>query len=219
MRTLEQECWDRLVLLRLLREVKKTDRATVTGNLKLQKLVFLAELLSHKAGRAFAHFRFFRYNLGPYSPMLANDIITLENTGVLARGSKNLTARGEFLHEYVFGALVDDGLGDSIDYAINVVGQIVQKHGKLTGAELKSHVYRLKVPVIELGQTVVQVDKIQPFVDILDPIHDEALKGVPRLPADLVEDIREELKTSSAQLKPHGHLVRRAIKKALSDVA
>ena len=63
--------WDTVALLTLLDAVNEVGR--VEGNLKPQKLAFLAEL-EGAANRNLrtAHFRFFRYTFGPYSGQLAS---------------------------------------------------------------------------------------------------------------------------------------------------
>ena len=69
MRTRGQEYWDRFVLLDLFGAVSAVD--VVGGNLKAQKLTFLLELDALRDSSAIGHYRFFGYQMGPYSADLA----------------------------------------------------------------------------------------------------------------------------------------------------
>ena len=216
MRTPGQECWDKFVLLRLLREVSK--KASAAGNTKAQKLVFLAELQGQEAGIALSHFKFFRYQYGPYSAFLANDITALEDVGVITKSSRRLTKRGHFLHDYVLGALSDDGRAGPTTAAVDIVGRVAKKYGVWAGKSLMEHVYGLTVPVIDFGGQRLRVVDIPVFVDILDPVHTADLQDVQPLPSDLIDDIQSELAIPEERLRPEHPSMKRTVRAALSAI-
>ena len=69
--------WDTVALLAILSGAN--ERASHHGNLKVQKLVFLAEIEGQSKGFKAAHYRFFRWNMGPYCAALANHMTNLED--------------------------------------------------------------------------------------------------------------------------------------------
>ena len=126
----------------------------------MQKLVFLAQLQGQRTGIVLSHFRFFRYQLGPFSAFLANDITALEGVGVVTKSSRRLTNRGQFLHDYILGALKDDGREGLTTAALGIVDGIARRYGGRTGRSLMEHVYGLTVPVIDYGGQRVRVAEI-----------------------------------------------------------
>ena len=213
MRTLGQQCWDKFVLLRLFREI-----SSASGNLKAQKLVFLAQLQGQQTGIALSHFRFFRYQLGPYSAFLANDITALEGVGVVTKSTKRLTNRGQFLHDYILGALKDDGREGLATAALGIVDGIARRYGGRTGRSLMDHVYGLNVPVVDYGGQRVLVAEIPTGLDILDPAHTDNLEDIQPLPPDLINDIQSELAIPAERLRPDHPSMKRTIRQALSGV-
>ena len=185
-----------------------------TGNLKAQKLTFLVELAGQKNGIRSAHYKFFRYQLGPYSRHLANDLSDLEAAGLLVKTTRSLTARGRFLHDYIRGAIRDDGL--DADASLGVISGVATRYGRRSGAWLATHVYGLTVPVIDLG-TEQRVRDVDFFIDILDPLHTAGLADV-QLPADLVQDINDEIRMPTDRLKPEHPTYRQSVRRALSRI-
>src|SRR5208282_4992798 len=99
MRSDQQKYWDIVSVLRLFDRASKI--APIDGNLKIQKLAFIYELRGQEKNFKAAHYRFFRYTLGPYSKTLANDVLELKRFGFITSTSNQLTARGKFVLEYL----------------------------------------------------------------------------------------------------------------------
>jgi uncharacterized protein YwgA len=216
MRSKQQKYWDRLVLLRLFQAVSK--RSRVDGNLKAQKLVFLVELKAHRDGIKGAHYKFFRYQLGPFSADLANDVRRLEDLGLVTKSTRALTDRGRFLHDYVFGALQNAGQDSDTKTTLGIVEQVASDYGQKSGKALMNLVYGLTVPVFDLGGRPKKVRDIPPFLDILNPVFTPELGEVQPLTDELMADIDSELAIDPARLEPahpaFQQTVRRALEKA-----
>lgn len=181
----------------------------IDGNLKVQKLVFLHEFLGIKDKIKSNHYKYFRYNLGPYSKDLANDIGQLENLGIL-NSSRKLTKRGRFFLEY-FRPEVSKSIGQSLEYA----DAVCDSFGKATGPKLVNQVYKLSVPVSDLGGNYKTVRDIPIFTDIFDPIHDPTTKDLPSLEDETVEQMQEELSISPEELNPSNPDFKKLVSKHL----
>ena len=179
MRTKGQKYWDQFVLLDLFGAVSAVD--IVGGNLKAQKLTFLLELYALRKSSVVGHYRFFRYQMGPYSPDLANDIRELETEELLSRSGRHLTPRGVFLHDYVAEML--SGNAD-LQMVTTLTSEVATSFGKKSGAALMNMVYGMRVPVFDLGREM-KVLHIPSFLDILDPVHTPNLREIQPLSAPL----------------------------------
>ena len=215
MREQAHRLWDKVVILRLFDSVP--DLTPVNGNTKAQKLMFLTELKAQQLGIALAHFRFFRYQLGPFSKDLACDIENLEDAGLLYKSSRRLTKRGRFLHDYVLGALEDDGLDHKVMEALELVEEIGATYGKKHGTALMNLVYGLTVPVSDWGRDE-KVVNIPAFIDILDPLQTPGLVDIQPLTDDLIQDIKNELSISAAELEPDHPTFRQSVRRGLSNI-
>lgn len=214
MRTKEQKYWDRLVLLRLFQAV--SERSRVDGNLKAQKLVFLVELKAHKQRIKAAHYKFFRYQLGPFSADLANDVRCLEDLGLVTKSTRALTDRGRFLHDYILGSLASDAGTKS---ALNIVEQVASEFGQKSGKALMNIVYGMTVPVFDLGGREKKVRDIAVFLDILNPVFTPELEEVQPLSDDLIADIEAELALDPDRLEPNHPTFRQTVRRALEKVS
>lgn len=211
MRTQAQQIWDYIAIIKLLDDVNKINY--IDGNLKIQKLIFLSELEGLKTHIAPMHFKFFRYNLGPYSKELANSVNFLINQGFIT-STKKITKRGEFLIEYV-----RDAINESIIFkkAFEIINETIEKYGRYPGSKLTNMVYDLKVPVYDYGGKVEKVRNIGTFTDIIVPTQMAELQDI-ALFDDILEDIEEELNLSPYSLDPNNPDYQKTITRALARV-
>jgi uncharacterized protein YwgA len=88
MKTEKQKITQALLLLRILAQDKNT-----FGNLKLQKQVLLNELARIKSNIGGLYYKYFRYQLGPFSAELASDFQWVTNVGLAHKTTDKLTAK------------------------------------------------------------------------------------------------------------------------------
>ena len=213
MRAEDQELWDLYAILKLLDSVNESGGHA--DNLKIQKLTFLHELKGQEEGLRSAHFKFFRYNLGPYSKILAEDVKRLEALGCITKTSRQLTKRGRFLLEL----LGDDAAQSHVaKRAAELIEEIARQHGKKRSPRLVDEVYAMRVPVYDLGGHVESVRNIAMFLDILDPVHMENLTEPALLSQETREIVKEELAIAPENLEPTSHSYRAAVAGALERI-
>lgn len=207
MRSQEQQYWDLFTVLRLLESVDEPD------NLKIQKLTFLHELKGQDQGLQSAHYKFFRYTLGPFSKILARDVEFLEERGFITKTTRQLTKRGRFLLEL----LSDEVRSPRARRALELQDETIREYGKVRSPKLVDRVYAMEVPVFDLGGERLRVKDISTFLDILDPVHSN-LADVEPFDPDTVGMIREELKLDPAVLEPTHPSYQAAVRGALEKV-
>jgi uncharacterized protein YwgA len=212
MRSKNQTLWDYSATLRLFEAVNKVD--WVDGNLKIQKLSFIAELKGIQEGIAATHFKFFRYNLGPYSKDLANDVKKLIEFGLITT-THRLTKKGVFILEYIGPAVKQS---ESATKAVEIIESAARTYGKKTGPQLKDLVYKLKVPVYQLDNEVQRVEDIELFTDIFNPTQTDGLKETSPFSEDMIEAIEQELDLPLDTLDPNHIEYQRTIESALCRI-
>ena len=190
-----QSIWDKIALLSLLDQTNKFGQ--IEGNLKLQKLVFLSELGGLEEPLVPMYFRFFRYALGPYSAELANEIKGLESGAFITSTSRRLTQRGHYILEYAADAIQNS---QEARRAMEIIRDVAKRYGRRSGDELKAFVYKLKVPVYDLGGTTFRVKDVPHFLDILNPRHMKGADEVRLLDEQLIQDLTEEFALSPRDL-------------------
>lgn len=130
--------------LLLLYLINKTNEiADVEDNLKVQKLVFLSQKkLIEKKIKGFSY-NFFRWERGPFSANVSEDINGLIQDNFLSWGKGNikLTKEGEKVLKECSEIL------ESNHNVIQYVDQIVEEYGQLTPDEIKKYVYDLRIMV------------------------------------------------------------------------
>lgn len=183
MKTESQKISETLLLLRIVEK----DR-NILGRLKFQKEVFLAEwtLLESNLGGLF--FKFFRYNLGPYSKDLAETFEFLCQKGFIHKSNFRLTERGEYLNEFVEKTLKSYQNNSKIFHAVD---STVKKYSHFNGQELKNQVYRLKVKPFDLPEKELTVEKIPSFTDIIVPQQFSSTLNF-QIPLSLERDLKIE---------------------------
>ncbi len=160
MRTKAQLAWDLSSVLYLLDCAAGVARAT--DNLKVQKLTFLHEFAAQGEGLATAHYKFFRYQFGPYSKVLAKDVELLEGLGFITKTSRRLTKRGQFLLEAVLGEMRESPGGKR---ATELIQTTAVSFGKVPSPKLVDMVYSMKVPVSDLGGEVTKIRDVEMFLE------------------------------------------------------
>jgi hypothetical protein len=201
--------WDKFAVLSLFDRVSRNS-GRVAGNTKAQKLLFLYELSGQRAGLKAAHFRFFRYTHGPFSPHLAEELAALEGLALIHRDC-SLTKRGEFMVE-----LLDDEAQSSMaaKTSLQHMDEIARDYGKVPGERLKQIVYGIVVPVIEDGSHR-PVKDIPMHYDILDPSRVSELQDVRPFSERMIRLAEEELALPPTALDPDSPAYRRTIAEAL----
>lgn len=213
MRAEDQMFWDLYAVLKLLESVNQ--RGGQADNLKVQKLTFLHELKAQEEGLRSAHYKFFRYNLGPYSKILAQDVELLEALGFITKTSRQLTKRGRFLLE-----LLADEVQRSraAQRAVELIQETAREYGRVRSDRLVDRVYAMSAPVYDLGGRVEKIRNISMFLDILDPVHTENLADVGPLGKEAREIIKEELKVPCEALAPGSRGYKATVTAALERI-
>lgn len=201
--------WDSVAVLTLLDAVNK--KGLVNGNLMLQKVGFLAELEAARQHLRVARFRFFRYNLGPFSAELANAVAALESKGIITK-RRVLTPRGRYVLEYAADSIAQS---QDASRSVELLNEVGQKHGNKTGEDLKEYVYGLKVPVADWNGMEGRVRDIPMFTDILDPARDPHLVDVQPFDSDTAEELAAELEMADDVLDEGSAAFRRTINDAM----
>lgn len=211
MREAVQQYWDFFAILNLFDQTNKV--SNIDGNLKIQKLSFIFELKGQEKGFKSAHYRFFRYNNGPYSRFLANDVLELKEKGFITRNSNQITRRGEFLSEFI---KLNAPIKGANQKALEISDEVVKEYGKYSGPQLTNIVYKMVVPVVDLENKLMKVRDIAACTDILDPIRNQNAEDVV-LPDDLVSDLKEEFQIPPDRLNPNNPEVRAQAVRALEE--
>jgi hypothetical protein len=201
--------WDTVALLTLFDTVNKVSR--VYGNLKAQKLAFLAELAAEHENVRVLHYRFFRYTFGPYSGQLATWIERLEKKDILTSG-RLLTKRGRYVLDYAAEAVSESTRATT---ALDVMRETAKKFGRRSGVALKDYVYGLTVPVLDLNGETRRVRDIPLGLDIIDPSRDPNLAEVSPFDGDALEELSAELAMNHELLRPDSHAYKRTVSESL----
>jgi uncharacterized protein YwgA len=209
MRSQAQVYWDNYAILSLFDSANRI--GSIDGNLKIQKLGFIFELKGQEKNLKSAHYRFFRYNNGPYSRFLANDVLLLKAKGFIS-SSNQLTKRGHFLTEFVGLNTKIEGLSKE---AIKISEEVSREFGKYSGPKLTSIVYKMTVPVIDLENKPMKVRDIDVCTDILDPVRNPESREIHLFGNELIADLNEEFEISSSRLDPGNLAVREEVISAL----
>lgn len=209
MRTKAQLAWDLSSVLYLLDCAAGVAKAT--DNLKVQKLTFLHEFSAQGEGLATGHYKFFRYQFGPYSKVLAKDVELLEGLGFITKTSRRLTKRGQFLLESMLGEMSESSSGKR---AIELIRGTALKFGPVPSSRLVDMVYSMTVPVCDLGGTVTKIRDVEMFLDILDPLHSGAADPA-TFKTDTLELFEQELAIRPEDLEPSSKAYQAAVSTAL----
>lgn len=153
----KQKIVDRLLTLYLYDKVSESSQ--MYGDTKLQKLVFLSEQDMIQQRINGFHYRFFRYDLGPFSTELrtdhevlqANDLVDLRNGQTTEIGQQVLNEADELLTR-------NEGILDSIN-------NIIAEYGRYSGSQLMDIVYDMEVDPLTTGESI-RVEDMPKHMDI-----------------------------------------------------
>jgi len=186
MRTKKDLALDAVLLLHMLDCAKPMD-----GKTKLQKIPFFVELQLKRAGLRGPHFRFFRWNFGPFSSEVCETFGKLVKRGFLTKNTGALTERGRFLVELAIPALAEIEGNAPI---FRVMDAALRTYGSKPGRELKKMAYEAMIacegrPARSVKNTPFGTDLIEPDA------------GGMEFPEDLEALVREELNLTDKQLE------------------
>ncbi len=184
MKTEKQKIIQRLLLLRILAQDEN-----IWGNLKLQKQVFLNELALIKSNFGGLYYKYFRYQLGPFSADLAADFQWVANTGLAHKTTYKVTDRGQYLVDFVDGTIGDYKNNSQI---LKLIDKTTARYTPYDGQKLMKLVYQLALPPEDTPGTEVKIEKMPTFMDILSPER-HTFKCEFQIPPSTLEDIKDEL--------------------------
>jgi len=184
MKTEKQKISQMLLLLRILAKDEN-----IWGNLKLQKQVFLNELALIKANIGGLYYKYFRYQLGPFSAELASDFQWVTNAGLAHKTTYKLTDKGQYLVDFLEGTIGDYKNNAQI---LKLLDKTTQKYQPYDGQRLMKLVYQLLVEPEDMPGAELKIEQMPTFMDILLPDRHE-FKYQFQIPPSILEDIKEEL--------------------------
>jgi len=196
MRKDEDHIIDKFLLLYLIDQIfQKGFR--ISGALKLQKIIFLAEWEMIKRELKGFHFKFFRYNLGPYSKQLQLDYNSLAEKGFINKSTYSLTVCGRSLIKHLLSVpkIYEENaiFFQSLDESLN-------KWGIHSGEELKNKIYNMSITPHDLPNFETLIKDIPMFFDIIVPELLQNLKEF-KLPPDAIEDLEYEFSLTTKDRK------------------
>ena len=213
MRERSQEFWDKFAVLNLFDQVCRV--GGIGGRTKAQKIVFLYELEGQAAGLKSGHYRFFRYQLGPFSAELANDLTFLKGVGFLT-SCWELTDRGRFLFDYLSPAVSESREASD---ALRIADEVSKQYGSHSGIDLAYIIYKMNVPVYDLRGEKQKVKDIPIGLDILNPVQDKSLREIQVFDEETLKDLEQEFAIPSDNLEPSSRPFKDAIGRALAKIS
>lgn len=192
--TPSQDAWNKIAVLAILRDGRPKSYKTI-DNLRIQKLGFRSELKGQSIGQFPAFFPFFRYNLGPFSKELANQVSGLEERDFVDSESRSLTWRGKYLLEYVEPEIQRF---DAAQASLEIIRETCAECSSIKeSSRLVDATYNLKVPVAGLGGQIMRVRDIPMNTDILIP---NTIPALPMLSPEMVVNIEAEWRIPATAL-------------------
>ncbi len=188
-----------------------------SANMSTGKLIFLFEDLLYKKNMVGAHYKMYRYKMGPYNNSISTHLKNLAYNGFLYYRDNYYEKAGKDVKIYQGNPNTKKFLKD-IDELIeenskvfNILIDVLNDFGKMNADELKFFIYSLK----ETGRSGIPIEKYHIFETILNP--DSLIKPIfnfkldedwydtidimlnPRVQARLIEGIKN---VQSGNLKP-----------------
>jgi uncharacterized protein YwgA len=193
LRTQPQEIWDRIILLHLLQAAH--GHAGV-DNLKIQKLMFIAEIEGARRNLRAAHYPFFRHTHGPFSKELANEVVLLERLGLIDPESRELTDRAAPILQR---ASHDMDRSAKATEVLSIVNGVCADCKHLDSfPHLVNHVLDMVVPVAGWGNEPAAIRDVPLCVDILRPNDLHAMDVLP-FDADLLGELEDAFSATADQ--------------------
>lgn len=210
MPTRAQSAWNKIAVLTLLEEGRVPHFQTI-DNLRIQKLGFRSEIRGKELGQYPAFFTFFRYDLGPYSKELANEVSALEARDFVNSESRCLTWRGKYLLEYFAPQIAEL---ETARAAVGVIKSVCEECRSIRASSvLVDKTYAMQVPVADYGDAVMTVRDIPMKTDIIIP--DPRFAPISQ---EMVEEIEEEWSISPSSLDPNSRDLIEAVDSAYRRV-
>ena len=196
MHTSAQLAWNRIATLALLREGRPNSAQSI-DNLRIQKLGFRSELKGQSRGNLPAFFKFFRYDLGPYSKELAWQVRALEERDFINSETRCLTWRGQYLLEYIEPEI---RRFEAARNALEIIRETCEECRSIRlSSRLVDQTYEMQVPVAGMGNQIMRVRDIPMNTDIIVP---PPFLPLPMLSPEMVEELREEWEIPPSSLDP-----------------
>lgn len=193
MRNKHQQIWDRIVLMHLLHAAQS---GGVVDNIKVQKLMFMAQVEGDSRGLSIAPYSFERRNYGPYSSELAGEVLLLEELCLVDPETRELTGHGQQLLKDLRREIEKSAAAREV---LDVVFKICEQHKhRESRTELVEFVHGMVVPVAGWGNEPVVVRDIPLRVAILRP-HDRYMMKHPPLPGHIIHEIENEFVVPHAE--------------------
>lgn len=184
-----QKIIDRLQLLYIYDKVSEIGR--VTGDVKLQKLVFMSEKSMMERDAKGLHYKFFRWDHGPMSKEVYEDREFLEENDLVSDYTGKINNRGRDVLEQT-REIFENNRSFKRD-----IDEVIDEYGRFSGSALKQIVYDVEVTPLTIGRSL-RVEDIPPTTDIYFPIPDELTEEQFEVSDDWIETL-EILMTSSSR--------------------
>lgn len=203
--------WDACALLTLFKAVNTVGR--VDGNLKVQKVTFLAELEGRREHLKVAHFRFFRFTFGPWSDSLERFVTALTDGQFLTK-SGTLTSRADYVLEVAQDSIQAKANATEATHILMDVGR---KYGKLSGTQLKEKIYEMRVRLVgaSADDPQVKIKQLSKGVEIIDPINEHDLAEVAPFDDETLAELVAEFNMPAEVLDRNSAGYRQTISDAL----
>lgn len=192
----KEEIIDMLLLLYLIREANKYAHI---GKVLLQKLVFLAEKAMVNNDIKGFNFRFFRYDLGPFTEEIYRDSEKLYNAGLLRETEWpfRLTECGNALLENIYSSIVRRSNNREV---LNIIEKIVRKYAKYDVEKIKQFVYAIKIQPLGESKTL-PIKDIRSGYWLIKKIDEKKAKKSFTLDEELIEDLDYEFQLTKEDRK------------------
>lgn len=190
-RTYREKLIDRLMLLHLYDRVSSGSK--MTGDVKLQKLVFLSEKDMLERDWDGLNYKFFRWDLGPMSKGVYEDHDFLYDNGLISESGGLISESG---HEILENA---EGLLDENVEIVSVIDDVVDEYGHIGGGRLKNIVYDEEVTLMGSGKSM-KVENIPEATDIIFKLPEEHAELSFNISDDWVETLDLLFQSESREL-------------------
>lgn len=148
-------------IINLLLSLYLIDRVNEIGkledNLKLQKLIFLSQKLLNQRHKLGFRYFFLRWDKGPFSKDVNNDLLLLKNNNFVKweNNQITLTVEGKNLLE------MSKEIFDSNKTFIKVIDDTVSEYSHLSPEEIKKEVYNMQMFIPKLRK-VMRIEEVPP---------------------------------------------------------
>jgi uncharacterized protein YwgA len=184
----------------------------IQGRLKFQKLVFLAENELMENDIKALHFKFFKYQFGPFSKELLTDYLELNNNNFVSSYFTLKNKAKNFL-EYILTPLIEIKNNHN---AFKIITETFAKYAKYTSTRLMELVYDMKIIPYDIP-IEMKIKNIPAFIDILAPEYFNA-KETFEIPDWLLEDAKDEFESSELTKIESNRLIEESINRLANAI-